>query len=89
MKLVDMLVLGTSAEMHVGSSPTEGMWIFRVKNILEKRFFFIINKIIKIWFGYIFIYKKYKIILDSYKVALSVENLYTIFVKNKNNKNNV
>lgn len=25
MELVDMLVLGTSAEMRVGSSPTEGM----------------------------------------------------------------
>ncbi len=33
MELVDMLVLGTSAEMRVGSSPTEG----KIKNIVFLR----------------------------------------------------
>lgn len=31
MKLVDILVLGTSALVRVGSSPTEGMLIFELK----------------------------------------------------------
>ena len=42
MELVDMLVLGTSAEMRVGSSPTEGNTHIKIciSISLEKNFIF-------------------------------------------------